>query len=195
MTERNMTVLGTAEADLYDWADTENSEGETPMDAARPAYRQVARELRTRIFDPAHDRHVTAGHVLPGQSILSGQVRADTSIVNRALAVLAAEGLIQVEHGRKTVVLERSRWRVDIEARLPDGTPDPELVRRAVTEALAAAGQPAIREATADLDRGRLLITMTVESADLPGAVTAALPVARMALGPLPIVVQSARGA
>jgi DNA-binding transcriptional regulator YhcF (GntR family) len=190
-----VTVLGPAEADLYDWADA-NSEGETLVDAAQPAYRRVARELRARIFDPGHDKHVPPGGLLPGQGTLSGQVTADTSVVNRALAVLAAEGLIQVEHGRKTRVRDRSRWRIDIQAVIPDGA-DPGDARQAVTDALAAAAQPAIRsEVTASPGLDRLLtIVMTVESADLPGAVTAALPVARQALGPLPIIFQSARAA
>lgn len=173
------------------WLRLRNRPGRSRVEVTPPVsrYEQVARQLREQVF---------AGGYPPGSRIpsgwTSGRYPVSQPVVQRACAVLEGEGLVSMEPGRGTTVLSRSRWRVDVEAGLPGGG-DPDAARAAVAGALGAAGQPAIRfEVTAPGD-GRLLIVMTVESHDLPGAVAAALPVATLALGSLPVTFQSARAA
>lgn len=176
-----MTVLGTSDTDLYDL--TEDGDGYDEgalVDAARTRYQKVVSDLREQILGGKPQ----PGQYLDSQAKLSVSARADSALVNRALAALGAEGLIRVEHGRKTIVLERSLWLVEF--------------RFTATEApaslsAAAAGQPAIKSTsiTEDEDLGQV-VTLAVESADLPGAVTVALAVARQALGSQPIASMTA---
>lgn len=185
-----MAVLGTPDADLYDLTEGGDEEEGALVDAARTSrYRQVVRDLREQILrgEPA------PGQPLDGQSKLADTHGTDSALINRALAVLRAEGLVRVEHGRKTIVLERQAWHLEFEARVPLDDRVRRAARTAVASRLAAAvaGQPAISAAPVQTSSRGVLITVTVESAHLAGAVTAALPVAAQAAGEYPIVVTS----
>lgn len=155
-------------------------------------YEQVARQLRERIF---------SGEYPPDSKIPSGwtpgRYPVSQPVVQRACTVLVAEGLVSMEAGRGTTVLSRQRWLVSFESRLPLDEEAREAALAAVRPALsqAAGEQPAVSGDETQRSAIGLLLTMTVESAELGGAVTAALPVAKQALGPLPIVAQSAREA
>lgn len=178
-----MTVLGTPVADLYDLTEDGGYDEGVLVDDARTRYQKVAADLRERILrnDPP------PGQNLDGQAKLAKEARADSALVNRALAVLRAEGLIRVEHGRKTVVLDRSLWLVEF--RFAAGEVPATLTA-------AVAGQPAVRSTSIAGDEGGVhVVTLTVESADLPGAVTVALSVARQGLGSLPIMSMTSREA
>jgi DNA-binding GntR family transcriptional regulator len=176
-----MTVLGTSDSDLYDL--TEDGDGYDEgvlVDAARTRYQKVVSDLREQILGGKPQ----PGQYLDSQAKLSVAARADSALVNRALATLAAEGLIRVEHGRKTIVLERSLWLVEFRFaadEVPASLP------------AATAAQPAIRSTSITEDEGVHLVTLAVESADLPGAVTVALSVARQALGSPPIASMTSR--
>lgn len=185
--------LGTGVLDLYDWLRLRSRPGRTRRveeltPPGAPRYEQLADRLRKRIF----------GGTWPDDAsgpTLGTAYGVSQPVVQRAFEALEREGLVLLESGRRTSVLPRSRWRITIEAPLPDGAADPAAILGQVTEALGRAGQPAIGDIAADLQGLVLRIGMTVESADLPGAVAAALPVARLALGALPIMRQGARPA
>jgi GntR family transcriptional regulator len=72
------------------------------METPRARYRQVADELRAAIrrgdFQP--------GVPLPSQPDLARQYGLNQTSINRAIAILRAEGLIRVEHGRGAFVQE-----------------------------------------------------------------------------------------
>jgi GntR family transcriptional regulator len=68
----------------------------------RSQYRQLADLLRTAI-----DRgEFAAGAVLPSEDELSRRYQISRPTVNRAIAILRAEGVVRVERGRGTVVRE-----------------------------------------------------------------------------------------
>jgi DNA-binding FadR family transcriptional regulator len=169
-----LTVLGTPATGLYDWTDA-GTEGELVSDA-RTAYGRAVAELRQRIAD---------GRGLGAMTALARDLGADYAIVNRAFGQLAAEGLLLVEHGKRTRVPDRRHWSVAF------GTPEVTTEEGSVVDArlqAAAAAQPMVSRArTAHESPQVLLVMMTVESADAGGAVTAALLVAREALGTLPV--------
>lgn len=167
-------MLGTQEAGPYDWAVAPTTgQGELVADA-RTAYGRAVAALRQRIIDGRGPSTIAA---------LASEVGADYSVANRAFARAGEEGLILVEHGRKTTVLERLRWRVEFRSGSgADGAKAASGRLRAEAD-----GQPMISEATAEAEGPGLLVRMIVESADAGGAVTAALPVAREALGAVPV--------
>lgn len=70
------------------------------IERSRPEYRQVAELLRQAVasgeFPP--------GSVLPGEPDLAARFGVTRSTVNRALALLRAEGLVRPERGRGTTV-------------------------------------------------------------------------------------------
>jgi GntR family transcriptional regulator len=72
------------------------------METPRARYRQVADELRAAIrrgqFQP--------GAPLPSQPDLARQYGLNQTSINRAIAILRAEGLVRVEHGRGAFVQE-----------------------------------------------------------------------------------------
>ena len=65
-------------------------------------YRQVAAELRAAIKRGDYP----AGEALPSQPELARQYGLNQTSINRAIAVLRAEGLVRVEHGRGAFVQE-----------------------------------------------------------------------------------------
>lgn len=74
------------------------------MSTKRPTarYRQVADELREAILRGAYD----PGTVLPSQPHLAKKYGLNQTSINRAMAVLEAEGLVRTEHGRGSYVVE-----------------------------------------------------------------------------------------
>lgn len=148
-------------------------------------YEQLADILRRRIFDDAWPEDAS------GPS-LAKDYGVSQPVVQRAFETLAREGLLRMGTGRRTTVLPRSSWRVEFGARLPIGSGD--QVPGVVAAALAAMArdQPAVRDAEAERVGDGIRVRMTIESAELDGAMIAALPIAKQALRPFPVVVMSA---
>lgn len=184
--------LGRSGRDLYDWLKIVTRLGgiRRHMDLTPPVsrYEQVASLLRERIVGG----EFPAGSKLPSGA-QKGQYPVSQPVVQRAFEVLEREGLVRMTPGSGTEVLPRVLWRVEFGA--PAG-PGAAAVRR-VAKALSAAvsQQPAVASAQAEMIGDGVRIVLTVESADLGGAVTASLPVARQALGSLPVAAMSAREA
>lgn len=135
-----MAVLGTPEADLYDWPEADESEGEGLVASARPGYRQVADTLRARISEG----HYPPRSALPGQSIIANELGADIAVVNRAVDMLEAEGLVRrAGQGRRTMIEERRRFRAEVA--FPEGGDAPAVllapaVRKAAEDDPAVSG-------------------------------------------------------
>lgn len=66
----------------------------------RYGYREIAAKIRAEIVE---GRYPT-GAVLPAEPVLAERYGASRSLVNRAMQVLAAEGLVRPRQGRGTVV-------------------------------------------------------------------------------------------
>jgi DNA-binding transcriptional regulator YhcF (GntR family) len=131
-----MAVLGTPGTDLYDWAGAETDEGDSSVEGARPGYRQVAETLRTRIADGTYPPRTA----IPGQQLLSDQLGADIAVVNRAVDLLEAEGLVQrAGRGRKTMVVEQGQFRVELVVDAQPALADPDAVFSAFEDAVRAA--------------------------------------------------------
>lgn len=69
----------------------------------RPAYRQIADRLR----DVVQRGELTAGAQLPSETDLIERYGASRGTVRQAIAILRAEGLVDVEHGRGAFVRQR----------------------------------------------------------------------------------------
>lgn len=182
--------LGENVCTLYDWLRSAGRKGRmrhlndlTPR--GLPRYEQIAGLLRRRIFDGDWPERASS----PSLAVEYG---VSQTAVQKAFKILEREGLLNMESGRRTTLAKRSRWLVVVEAHLPAGSEDDlaaaaERVFRAFT---AAAGeQPAVTASSAERAGGDVYLQMTVESASLSGAVTAALSVAQQGLGPLPMAV------
>ena len=72
------------------------------LEAPRARYQQVADDLRTAIKRGEYP----AGSPLPSQPELARRYGLNQTSINRAIAVLRAEGLVRVEHGRGAFVQE-----------------------------------------------------------------------------------------
>lgn len=72
------------------------------MQAPRARYRQVADELRKAIKRGEYP----PGSALPSQPDLARQYGLNQTSINRAIALLRADGLVRVEHGRGAYVQE-----------------------------------------------------------------------------------------
>jgi DNA-binding transcriptional MocR family regulator len=146
-----------------------------------PRYEQLAGILRRAIFDGDFPENASG-------PVLARHYGVSPPVVQRAFEALEGEGLLRMEPGRRTSVPPRERWRIEFGAPPGPGGAGP------AAQAAAAVSQPAVSGLEATAAGDGLRVRMTVESADLPGAVTAALAVARQVLGPLPITVMSAAG-
>lgn len=105
-----MGSLGITVTGLYDWAEAGNNEGD-PVEGARPGYRQVAATLRARISEGDYPPR----SALPGQSVIANELGADIAVVNRAVDMLEAEGLVQrAGQGRRTTVAGQHRFRAEV---------------------------------------------------------------------------------
>jgi DNA-binding FadR family transcriptional regulator len=144
---------------------------------------QLADQLRERIFAEEWD----PGSKLPSGPELSRTHAVSQPVAQRAFEVLAREGLVRMVAGSGTVVLPRKAWHVEFGVRSADVSAVAE-----VTDALARAAQPTVREATARCAGDGVVPAMTVESADLGGAVAAALGMARRVLSAFPVATMSA---
>lgn len=153
-----------------------------------PRYEQLADRLRKRIFEGGWPADDASG------PFFGREYGVSQPVVQRAFEALEREGLVRTESGRRTTVLPRQRWHVSFESRLPlvEETREAALARVRPALREAAREQPAVSGEEAQRSALGLVLTMTVESAELGGAVTAALTVAKQALGSLSIVVQSA---
>jgi GntR family transcriptional regulator len=75
---------------------------EKRVEAPRSRYQQVADDLRAAIQRGDHP----PGSTLPSQPDLARRYGLNQTSINRAIAVLRAEGLVRVEHGRGAFVQE-----------------------------------------------------------------------------------------
>jgi GntR family transcriptional regulator len=75
---------------------------EMSLEAPRSRYRQVADDLRAAIQRGDYP----PGSTLPSQPDLARRYGLNQTSINRAIAVLRAEGLVRVEHGRGAFVQE-----------------------------------------------------------------------------------------
>jgi DNA-binding transcriptional MocR family regulator len=130
-------------------------------------YEQVARFLRRQILDG----EIAAGAVLPGAPALARQKGVTQSVANRALETLEALGMVRMEAGRGSVVLEQRRWHVTVTVRQAAGEAGipPEALSSAVTALEAAAGtDPAVE----DLSASYVLIPATHDTPGWPALAT-----------------------
>src|SRR5688500_2334481 len=84
-------------------------------------YRQVADQLRQAILAGDYE----SGQLLPSESQLAQQYHLNRVTINKAMRLLANEGLIVVEHGRGSFVRAQRTLAVTSAAyvaRQPDGT-------------------------------------------------------------------------
>jgi DNA-binding transcriptional MocR family regulator len=107
-------------------------------------YAQVARHLRGRIYAGEW----VPGTTLPGAPSLSREYGVTQSVAQRALETLETSGLVRMESGRGSIVLDRRRWKTVVTLRRADGgTPSREQAEPAL--AAAAAAEPAVEMAEA----------------------------------------------
>jgi GntR family transcriptional regulator len=69
----------------------------------RPTYRQIADQLRAAI----ESGRIGPGEQLPSERVLMEESRSARGTVRQALALLKAEGLVDIEHGRGVFVRQR----------------------------------------------------------------------------------------
>lgn len=134
-------MLSLTTAPLYDYPEGIDVMEGGQVSAARPGYRQVAAELREKIL---------SGEIPPGASLSSNPVLAaelgdpdrplSTATVNAAVAQLAVEGLVRVEHGRPTTVVGQRAFRAEVS--FPMGDAPAALLAPAVRK--AADADPAV---------------------------------------------------
>lgn len=181
--------LGHGARDLYDWLKTMGRMGgKRRVELTPPVsrYEQVAGQLRHRIFSG----EFPSGSRLPSGA-REGEYPVSQPVVQRAFEVLAREGLVRMEPGRGTIVLERQWFRVEVIIEPAPG----EAFRTARSECeKAMAAHPAVAEGTLHLgDPSGLAMVMVVEAAELAGAATVALGIAKQAAGPAPATSLSVR--
>src|SRR4051794_30954520 len=73
-----------------------------PVETPRPQYRQVAAGLRDLIRSGASGYR--RGEMIPAEPELAEHFGVTRSVVNQALSILRAEGLLRPERGRGTIV-------------------------------------------------------------------------------------------
>lgn len=183
-----MCVLGTPDADLYDWPGAGTDEGDALVtDGVRPGYREVAANLRARILSGEY----APGTAIPGQLALSREFEADVAVVNRAFGELAREGLVEMAgRGRRTVVLAQRRWHVEVTVRLAADVEGARPLPAALSDAAdsepgveLALLRPAFIPSTHDIPGYPVLIAeMTAVASDVDIAVTRAWGLVRDAL-------------
>jgi GntR family transcriptional regulator len=108
-------------------------------------FREIARALRNEILS---GRYPTAS-ILPAVPVLAEQYGASSSLVNRAIQVLAAEGMVRPEQGRGTKVT----WmppRVHSAARFAHSTREGGGARGAFDAEVKALGLEPIHEITVE---------------------------------------------
>jgi GntR family transcriptional regulator len=111
----------------------------------RPVYRQIADQLRNTITRG----EFTPGAKLPSERVLMDRYQTSRVTVRQAIAVLGAEGLIDVEHGRGVFVRSRPPLRRLGSERL--GRREREAGKGAFLSDAVAAG----REASAEVEVAR----------------------------------------
>jgi|SRR5512132_25594 GntR family transcriptional regulator len=111
----------------------------------RPVYRQIADQLRNAITRG----EFTPGAKLPSERVLMDRYQTSRVTVRQAIAVLGAEGLIDVEHGRGVFVRSRPPLRRLGRERL--GRREREAGKGAFLSDAMAAG----REASAEVEVAR----------------------------------------
>lgn len=135
-------------------------------------YEQLAQQLRKAIFqDEFEDGHLPSGPKLAAQAGVSQPV------VQRAFEVLAREGLIAVTSGSGTTVRQRRRWRIEFTSVQREAESAADQVR--------ALAHPGISDVGAVTSGGTTVLAMTVETADIGGALEIARRIAREAGGGL----------
>jgi DNA-binding transcriptional regulator YhcF (GntR family) len=173
--------LGDGMAGLYDWLRIRTRPGRTRRvdelsPPGTPRYEQLADRLRRRIFD---------GSWPDGASgpLLGAQYGVSQTAVQKAFEILEREGLVLMESGRRTSLSGRRWWQVEASAHAEPGVA--EAAGMAVEAAMASF--PAVREARAAAAGSQVMVLMIIESAHIGGAIAAALPLAELAMGGVPV--------
>jgi DNA-binding transcriptional regulator YhcF (GntR family) len=157
------------------------------VDVSRPGYRQVAAGLRDDILSGR-----LTGTLRP-QATLAAKHGVSVAIINAAVAELAREGLVNLEHGKPTTVASRRRWRVNAQAEADPSTAAEELAK--ADARLEAAQHPAASAPGVTRNGAVLILSVLVESAHVDGALVVALAIAHRAFGALPVISVTARPA
>lgn len=145
----------------------------TPKEAASAA--ALARELRDRILRGDYGE----GTIMPSRLALKDELRISAETASVALRMLAAEGLIRLEQGKRSVVLPVHQYEVTVMV--------PSAPRRPVEEAARAKAErrvrvqedddPAVAVTAVDPDNGQLRVTLAVTAADSGRAAARAMAV------------------
>jgi DNA-binding transcriptional regulator YhcF (GntR family) len=159
-------VLSLTAAPLYDCPEGIDVMEGGQVSAARPGYRQVAATLREKILSG----EIPAGSVLSSNPVLAAELGdpdrpLSTATVNAAVSELARDGLVRVEHGRPTMVLEQCRYRVELMVDAQIALADPDGVYSAFDAAVRAAvgADPASDALSVDrLGHGRDLMAVKI---------------------------------
>jgi GntR family transcriptional regulator len=130
-----------------------------PIETPQPEYRQVAGLLRAAI----RDGEFPAGSQLPAEPELAARFGVTRPTVNRALAVLRAEGLIRPERGRGTTVNELPVIRRDTATRQRQDAREQDQSRGAFQAELQRLGLTARSDVTVEQ------VTAPSDVADLLG--------------------------
>jgi len=176
-------VLSAGDSDLYDVAGDDPRLAEalvTPREAASIA--AIAAEVRAAIFSGAYP----VGAQLPTRARLAADKGVSAESISVVMRMLAAEGLLSLEQGRGTFVLPRRRYHVTV--LVPrSGAPATASEGQRLLTALeaSAAKEPAVRgDLLPETSDDEITVSMVVESAGPPQAVTIAYAVARNARSP-----------
>jgi DNA-binding transcriptional regulator YhcF (GntR family) len=146
-----------------------------PREAASAA--AVARELRAAILAGEYGD----GDAVPSRVELAERFRVSPETASVAIRMLAADGLLRLEQGKRTVVLPVHRYEVTV--LVPLGKPVEEAVTARAERRVRVQedDDPAIGGAAVAGDGTRLRITLDVTAADSGRAAARALGIAAYA--------------
>lgn len=133
------------------------------------AVEKAVLEIRREVFT------VPAGTKIDGGTKRARALGVSHTMVLTAMRQLEREGLVAMVSGSGTRTLARRPWRIDFAA---GGTAPAEVAGN-----VKRLDQPAVTDAETVEAGDVVRLTLVVESATLPGAVTAALPIAEQAFG------------
>lgn len=147
----------------------------TPREAASAA--MVARELRAAILAGEYDE----GGTVPSRVALGFKYDVSAETASVALRMLAAEGLLRIEQGRRTVVLPVRRYEVTVIVPLGKPVEEPARAKAERRVRVQEDDDPAIGGAGVTPDGKRLRITIMVLAAESGRAAARAMGVAAYA--------------
>ena len=129
----------------------------------------IFREVRAAIYAGEH----SPGDRLPTRAKLAAAKGVSPESISIVMRMLAAEGIVSSEQGRGTFVLERRRFRVQVDVARSAGTPVPGSSPVLLSAALDA--EPAASELQAVERDGALAVSVAIETGGIPVAVSIAV--------------------